>query len=63
MQKDAVAYRENLDKLQPGIGEEGKLLLTVFLSKAVILINLLKHPDSVNGLKGRRLEDVPGGPA
>ncbi len=59
MQKDAVAYRENLDKLQPGIGEEGKLLLTVFLSKAVILINLLKHPDPVNGLKGRRLEDVP----
>ena len=43
--KDAAGYRKGLDRLQPGIGAKGKLLLTVYLSKAAGYINLLKNPD------------------
>ena len=61
IQKDAVAYRENLDKLHPGIGENGKLLLTVFLSKAAHLIYLLRCSEPVKGSEAGRLEGVPAG--
>ena len=61
MRKDAAAYQENLKKLQPGIGENGQLLLTIFLSKAAHLINILKCADFGAGSSDRRLEDVPPG--
>lgn len=45
MAKDATAYREGLKRLHPGSGEKGMLLTTVFLSKAVYHIRVLKHPE------------------
>ena len=45
IEKDAAAYQAELEKLHPGRGEKGKMLTTVFLSKAAYFINLVKHPD------------------
>ena len=42
--QDAAAFREGLEKLQPGSGEKGKLLLMVFLSKAAYFLRIIKHP-------------------
>ncbi len=46
--KDASAYQAGLDKLQPGVGEKGKLTLTIYLCKAAKQISFLKNPDSVS---------------
>ena len=45
IKKDDAAFHEGLEKLHPGRGKKGKMLSTVFLSKSVYFINLLKHPD------------------
>jgi hypothetical protein len=47
---DGDAYRKQLEKLHPGVGESGKRLMTVLISKAARRIHLLKHPG---------LNDVP----
>jgi hypothetical protein len=43
--RDADAYYEALETLQPGAGEKGKMVLTVYLSKAAYHIHTLKRPD------------------
>lgn len=42
---DAAAYDRALAALRPGAGERGKLLLTVFLTKAALFIRLRKRPE------------------
>lgn len=42
---DAAAYDRALAALRPGAGEKGKLLLTVFLTKAALFIRLRKRPE------------------
>ena len=43
--KDAVAYRSGLESLQPGAGDSGKTVLTIYLSKAALNISVLNRPD------------------
>jgi hypothetical protein len=43
--KDGAGFHAGLDKLQPGIGAKGKLLLTVYLCKAACYVNVLNNPD------------------
>ena len=40
---DAAAYDGALEKLQPGVGEDGKMLLSVYLCKAALHIQVVKH--------------------
>ena len=42
--QDAAAFHEGLERLQPGSGDKGKLLLMVFLAKEAYFIHILKHP-------------------
>ena len=42
---DGVAYRDALGALRPGVGEKGRLLQTVFLTKAALFIRLRKRPE------------------
>ena len=43
--RDADAYREALEGIQPGAGEMGKLVLTIYLCKAAYHIHILKRLD------------------
>ena len=45
MAKDPGAYRDALETLQPGAGEEGKMVLTIYLSKIALFIHYLKNQD------------------
>ena len=45
IKKDSHDYHSNLEKLSPSRQEKGKMLTTIFLSKAVCFINLNKNPD------------------
>jgi hypothetical protein len=45
---DVPAYHAALEALQPGAGENGKMVLTIYLSKAAYHIHLLKNPDADN---------------
>ncbi len=45
LEKDGVSYHTALENLQPGCGEKGKLLSTVFLSKTTQRIFNLKRSD------------------
>ena len=45
IKKDSHDYHSNLEKLSPNRQEKGKMLTTIFLSKAVCFINLNKNPD------------------
>ena len=45
---DVPAYHAALEALQPGAGENGKMVLTIYLSKAAYHIHLLKDPDADN---------------
>ena len=42
--RNGDGYRAGLASLQPGIGPSGKTALTIYLSKAAILIRILKIP-------------------
>ena len=42
--RDAVAYRAALERLQSGAGPHGKTVLTIYLSKAALHIRALKDP-------------------
>lgn len=42
---DVAGYLEGLDSLHTGVGDKGRLGLTVYLSKAAKKIHLLKRPD------------------
>lgn len=42
---DAAAYDRALAALRPGVAEKGKLLMTVFLTKAALFIRLRKRPE------------------
>ena len=42
---DGAGYLAGLDKLQPGIGDKGKWILTAFLCKAACYINVLRNPE------------------
>ncbi len=44
MNRDTSGYEQALEELRPGIGEKGKMLFSVFLSKTTIFIRLLKDP-------------------
>ena len=37
------AYNNALEALQPGVGEYGKMVLTIYLSKAVLHLQVVKH--------------------
>ncbi len=50
IEKDSRAYHTALEKLQPGRGEKGVMLTTVFLCKAACFINLRRRPG---------LEEIP----
>ena len=43
--RDAPGFRAAIEDLHPGAGENGKSLLTIFLSKAANQLHLLKRPD------------------
>ena len=45
IRKDATAYHTALENLHPGSGEKGKLLSTVFLSKAACFVTLAYNPE------------------
>ena len=45
IKRDNHNYHSNLEKLSPGRKEQGKILTTIFLSKAVCFINLNKNPN------------------
>ena len=45
MAKDARSYHGALETLQPGAGEEGKMVLTIYLSKIALFIHYLKNQD------------------
>ena len=45
LKKDAEAYCEAVEKLQPGAGEKGKMVLVIYLSKAAYHIHILKSTD------------------
>ena len=45
IKQDRHNYYSNLEKLSPGRKEKGKILTTIFLSKAVCFINLNKNPN------------------
>ncbi|MCY3899919.1 MAG: phytanoyl-CoA dioxygenase family protein [Caldilineaceae bacterium] len=40
---NADAYFDALEALQPGVGEGGKMVLTIYLSKAVLHLQVVKH--------------------
>ena len=42
LKKDAEAYCETVEELQPGAGEKGKMVLAIYLSKAAYHIHILK---------------------
>ena len=43
--KDASDYHAQIERLQPGAGEKGKMVLTIHLCKAAQHIHILKRPD------------------
>ncbi len=43
--KDAEAYSSALDRLQPGIDENGQIVLTIYLSKAALHVWALLRPE------------------
>ncbi len=45
LKKDAEAYCEAVEKLQPGAGEKGKMVLAIYLSKAAYHLCILKSSD------------------
>ena len=45
LKKDAEAYCEAVEALQPGAGEKGKMVLAIYLAKAAYHIHILKSPD------------------
>ncbi len=45
LKKDAEAYCEAVEALQPGAGEKGKMVLAIYLSKAAYHIYILKSTD------------------
>ena len=48
IEKDTAAYLASLENLHPGRREKGRMLSTVYLCKAALMIKLKKHP----GLEG-----------
>ena len=48
LNRDADAYHNAIEALQPGAGEAGKMVLAIYLSKAAYHIQILKNPDSDN---------------
>ena len=46
---DAGAYFAALEALQPGAGEDGKMVLTIYLCKAVLHIQVVKHHNANAG--------------
>ena len=40
---DAGAYFAALETLQPGVGEDGKMVLSIYLCKAALHIQVVKH--------------------
>ena len=46
---DAGAYFAALEALQPGAGEDGKMVLTIYLCKAVLHIQVVKHRNAAAG--------------
>ena len=45
LKKDAEAYYDAIEELQPGVGEKGKMVLAIYLSKAAYHIYILKSTD------------------
>ncbi len=43
---DVGAYLAALEAIQPGVGEDGKMVLSIYLSKAALHIQVVKHLDS-----------------
>ena len=49
---DAGAYDSALGALQPGVGEDGKMVLSIYLCKAVLHMQVVKHHGSAAGTNG-----------
>lgn len=45
LKKDAEAYGEAVEELQPGASGKGKMVLAIYLSKAAYHLHILKSPD------------------
>ncbi len=43
---NAGAYSDALEALQPGVGEAGKMVLTIYLCKAVLHMQVVKHENA-----------------
>ena len=43
------AYETALGALQPGVGEDGKMVLSIYLCKAALHIQVIKHHNSAAG--------------
>ena len=55
---DAGAYFAALETLQPGVGEDGKMVLTIYLCKAVLHIQVLKHGNAAADASSDPLEGI-----
>ncbi len=49
---DAGAYDSTLEALQPGVGEDGKMLLSIYLCKAALHMLVVKHDNAAAAANG-----------
>ncbi len=55
---NASAYFNALEALQPGVGEDGKMVLTIYLSKAVLHLQVVKHENGACEADSDPLEGI-----
>ena len=46
LKSDVAAYDKALEALQPGVGEAGKMVLSIYLCKATLHMQVVKHHDA-----------------
>ena len=55
---NAGAYFNALEALQPGVGEDGKMVLTIYLCKAVLHLQVVKHENADTDADSDPLEGI-----
>ena len=55
---NAGAYFNALEALQPGLGEDGKMVLTIYLCKAVLHLQVVKHENADTDADSGPLEGI-----
>ena len=59
IERNGSAYHAGLENLHPGRGEKGKMLSTVYLSKAAKRVHALKHPHLDIGVRTAAMMSHP----